>query len=183
MERLVPHAPGQARSRAARLAGRAEDPRGDLQHGGCAGLRRLLHLAPEPCRSRHGGLPGSARQCHRPDHDRDRRPGLAPDDLPSLRPFQPDGTRPGSAHPDRLAHLCRALQRSQRADRRILPAARRALPQALGGARRQDGHAHLVRAEPQPQRRAAAHARCRRLQGPLGQAGLAALRPRPEGHQ
>ena len=111
MERLVPHAPQPRRPRQGGLAGGAADPRGDLQHGGCAGLRRLLHLAAQPRRPRHGGLPRPARQRHRADHDRDRRPGLAPDDLPSLRPFQPPRPRPRAAHPDRLADLCRALQR------------------------------------------------------------------------
>ena len=52
---------------------------------GRAGVRRRLHLAAQPCRPRQGRLPRPAGQRDRADHDRDRRPGLAPDDLPSLR--------------------------------------------------------------------------------------------------
>ena len=63
------------------LADRAADPRGDLHHGGRAGLRRRVHLAAQPRRPREGRLPRAARQRHRADHDRDRRPGLAADDL------------------------------------------------------------------------------------------------------
>ena len=85
MERLVPHAAQPRGAGQGGLAGRAADPRGDLQHGGCAGLRRLLHLAAQPCRPREGGVPRAARQRHRADHDRDRRAGLAADDLPSVR--------------------------------------------------------------------------------------------------
>ncbi len=81
---------------------------------------RLLHLAAQPCRSRHGGLPRATGQRHRADHDRNRRPGLAPDDLLSFRPFQPARPRPRVAHPDRFAELCRPLQRSQRARGRVL---------------------------------------------------------------
>ena len=46
VERLVPDARSKGRPGQGRLAGRAADPRGDLHHGGCAGLRRRVHLAP-----------------------------------------------------------------------------------------------------------------------------------------
>ena len=49
MERLVPH-PARQRSQASGLADRAADPRGTLYDEGRAGLRRRLHLAPQPCR-------------------------------------------------------------------------------------------------------------------------------------
>ena len=71
----------RAATRQGRLAGRAADPRGDLQHGGCAGLRRRLHLAAQPRRPGEGRLPRPAGQRDRADHDRDRRPGVAADDL------------------------------------------------------------------------------------------------------
>ena len=45
-----------------------------------------LHLPAEPRRPREVRLPRAARQRDRADHDRDRRPGLAADDLPPLRP-------------------------------------------------------------------------------------------------
>ena len=42
-----------------------------------------LHLAAQPRRSRQGRLPRATGQRHRADHDRDRRPGVAADHLPS----------------------------------------------------------------------------------------------------
>ncbi len=42
-------------------------------------------------------LPRAARQRHRADHDRDRRPGLAPDDLPPVRADEPARPRQGAA--------------------------------------------------------------------------------------
>ena len=64
-----------------------------------------LHLAAQPRRPGEGGLPRAARQRDRADHDRDRRPGLAADDLPSLRAFQPPRPRPRAARRDRFADL------------------------------------------------------------------------------
>ena len=49
-----------------------------------------------PLRPRHRGLPRPARQRHRPDHDRARRPGLAADHLLPLRPGGPPRPRPGA---------------------------------------------------------------------------------------
>ena len=97
VERLVPHAPQARGPRQGGLAGRAADPGGDLQHGGCAGLRRRVHLAAQPRRPREDRLPRPARQRHRADHDRDRRPGLAPDHLPPLRADEPARPRQGAA--------------------------------------------------------------------------------------
>ena len=79
----------RAGARQAGLAGRAADPGRGLHHAGRAGLRRRLHLAAQPCRPREGRLPRAARQRDRADHDRDRRPGLAADDLLSVRGLQP----------------------------------------------------------------------------------------------
>ena len=88
MERLVPHAtPPPSRPHDGGLADRSADPRGGLHHEGCARLRRRLHLASEPRRSRQGRLPRPTRQRHRADHDRDRRPRMAADDLLSPSPI------------------------------------------------------------------------------------------------
>ena len=54
VERLVSHAARPRAARPAELAGGAADPRGNLHHGGRADLRRRLHLAPQPRRSRAG---------------------------------------------------------------------------------------------------------------------------------
>ena len=88
VERLVPDPP-RRRPQAAGLADRAADPRGGLHDEGRARLRRRLHLAPQPRRPGEVRLPRPARQRHRADPDRDRRPGLAADDLLAVRRLQP----------------------------------------------------------------------------------------------
>ena len=62
--------------------------------------RRRRQPADHPAPARRPGrgrLPGPAGQRHRADHDRARRPGLAADDLPPLRPHLPARPRSGAA--------------------------------------------------------------------------------------
>ena len=79
-----------------------------------ARLRRHLHRAAQPRRPGQGRVPGAAGQRDRADHGRDRRPGLATDDLPPFahasnfgrgrvlraqwmrRPMRPATTIPGA---------------------------------------------------------------------------------------
>ncbi len=159
MERLVPHAAQPRRAGQGRLAGGAADPRGALQHGGCAGLRRLLHLAAEPRRPRQGGLPRPARQRDRADHDRDRRPGLAADDLLSFAAFQPPGRgRVLRTEIDSPTYAARYNDpQGPINDYYDIPGG--ALPQALPPCTTtRRARAHPVRAEPQPRRGAASQA-------------------------
>ena len=97
---------------AAWLAGRAADPGGSLHGRGCAGVRRRPHLASQSRRPRALRLPRPARQRDRPDHDGDRRPGLAADDLLSLRPDEPLGARRRVARQGRVRDLRSGLLRS-----------------------------------------------------------------------
>ena len=94
MERMVPHATHAQRPCQGRLARGAADPRGDLQHGGRAGIRWRVHLLAEPCRSRQVRLPRPARQRDCADHDRDGWPSLAADHLLSFRADEPVRTWP-----------------------------------------------------------------------------------------
>ena len=164
MERLVPHAP-QPRGRGVKPGWPVAPPileevynmEDALAFGGA------LHLAAQPRRPREGGLPGAAGQRDRADHDRDRRPGLAPDDLPSLRAFQPHGPRPRAARRDRIRRPMRRSYYDPRGpmdDYYDIPAA--PYLKLVGRARRQGGHADAVRAEPQPRRGDAARSRSRR---------------------
>ena len=104
-----------------------------LAFGGCC--ISLLNHADRVDR----GLPRPARERDRADHDRNRRPRLASDDLPSLRRFQPPGPWPRVAHGNRLADLFVALLRPAGADRRPLRDPGGALPEARRRARRQEG--------------------------------------------
>ena len=136
VERLVPHAAHARRPRQGGLADRAADPRGGLHHGGRARLRRRLHLAPQPRRPRQVRLPRAARQRHRADHDRDRRPGLAADDLPSLRADEPARPRPRCCARRSSARPTRATYYDPRGTQRpVLPDPGGALPQARRGRR------------------------------------------------
>ena len=87
------------------LADSPADPRRSLHHEGRARLRRGLHLAPEPRRSRARRLPRPIGQRNRPDHDRDRRPRLAPVDLLPVRSLQSPRARRGLAYSSRFAVL------------------------------------------------------------------------------
>lgn len=61
-------------------------PPGGRLLGHRRGRPRFAPDRPAPPRGpRHGGLPGPTRQRHRPDHDRARWPGLAPDDVLPVR--------------------------------------------------------------------------------------------------
>src|SRR3546814_17740248 len=84
MERLVSRALGRAIAWA-RLARSAAAARGNLQYGRRARHRRRAPHHDQPRRSREGGVPRTARQRDRADHDRNRRAGLAADDLPPDR--------------------------------------------------------------------------------------------------
>ncbi len=86
----------------------------DLYDGGRADLRRRLHLASQPRRPRQVGLPRAVGQRHRTDHDGDRRPGVAADDLPPLRADEQSGTRPGAAVAGELTHILGPLLRPAR---------------------------------------------------------------------
>ena len=55
------------------------------------------------------GLPGAAGQRHRADHDGDRRPGVAADDLPPLRADEQSGTWPGAAVAGELTDILSSL--------------------------------------------------------------------------
>ncbi len=94
--------PGQARLAAsARIAGRG------LQLRGRAGRRWRADHPDQPRRPREVRLSRAAGQRHRRDHDRDRRPGLAPDHLPSLRPGGAAGAGQCAAAGHPVRHLCR----------------------------------------------------------------------------
>ena len=148
MERLVPHAPQARRPGEAGLAGRAADPRGDLHDGGRAGLRRRLHLAAEPCRPGEDRLPGAAGQRHRADHDRDRRAGLAADDLLALRRFQPSRPRPVLRAEVESPTYAASYYDPRGTTELCIPDAGGALSEAGGGARTRGRHADAVRAQP-----------------------------------
>ena len=81
------------------------------------------------------GLPRATGQRHRADHDANRRPGMAPDHLSSLRAVQQ--LRPGyrPAHAGRGSDLCSHLLRSAWITGPVLPAASGAPSQARRGPR------------------------------------------------
>src|SRR5690606_12879569 len=73
--------------------------------------RRCADHDDQPRGSREGRLPRATRERHRPDHDRDRRPCLAPDDLPPVRPGRPLRPRRGAAGEGRNGDVRRGRPR------------------------------------------------------------------------
>ena len=67
---------------------------------GCA-----LYLAAQSRGSREGRVPGSTRQRDRADHDRNRRPGMAPDDLLAVFAVEQFRSRTGAAGERRFADI------------------------------------------------------------------------------
>ena len=91
------------------VADRTRAPRGALHHARRARFRRCLHRAPQPCRPGQGRVSGAAGQRDCADHDRDRRSGLAADDLPPVRAHEQFRPRPRAARAGRWADLCDQL--------------------------------------------------------------------------
>ena len=119
-----------------------------------------------------GRLPRPARQRHRADHDRDRRPGLAADDLLAVRRLQQSRPRQGAARAASIRRPTRRPTTTRAApSEHYVPAARGALPQARRRARRRRGHADPVRAQPAPRPR-----RCRSRSPPRASPGSAVER-------
>ena len=115
MERLVPHAP-QPRGRASSRAGRSRrrssrrSTTWRMRWRSAACCISLLNHA-DRVKAR---VPRPAGQRDRADHDRDRRPGLAADDLLAVRAVQPHGPRPRAAHRGRARRPIRRATTTRR---------------------------------------------------------------------
>ena len=111
-------------------------PRGSLHHGGCAGLRRRLHLAAQPRRSGEDRCLAQLVNVIAPIMTETGGPGLAADDLLSVRAVEQFRPRQGAAGRDRLARPTTPAI-TIRAASRICISRYGALSEAGGGTQRQ----------------------------------------------